>query len=1084
MNWKSFRLINNILGWVTFAVAAVTYLLTMGSSSALWDCPEFTLSAYNLEVGHPPGAPFYMLVYNVLTHLTSDPMLVARYANAVSGLLSAGTILLLFWTIVHMARRIVLPEYRPYSPNLTPNAQKLSPLQALLIWGSGLVGALAYTFSDTFWYSAVESEVYSFSSFFTALVFWLIFQWEDRSQSPYSHRWLLLIAYFMGLSIGVHLLNLLCLPAIALVMYFRQSKRVTLKGALLTLVVSALLILIMMFGIIQGTMRVGTALDIFAVNTLGWGVNSGFYIYLIALVGVLCWSARALASGKNRTHALVAFAAGVVLSGIPFMTGSWFVNLLILIALLAVIFGYKKLSLQLLKTVQMAVVVVLIGFSSYGVILVRALADTPMNQNNPSNAVALQKYLNRSQYGQTPLLSGPTFASPAVSVDYPSQEWTLQEVTDASGRTQLRYVANPLPQLKYAPGTTTLFPRMYSPQESHIQGYNSWIGRDPSDRSLPTFADNLRFFFAYQVNFMYWRYFGWNFIGRQNDLQGDGSMLKGNVVSGLDFLDKHFVGPQKNMPASTAQNKAHNVYFMIPLLLGLLGIFFQLSGKKPGVESFWVAFWLFFMTGIAIIFYLNQTPGQPRERDYAYAGSFYAFSIWIGLGVAGIYTLLQRIKLPNRPALAAALLLGLIAPTLMATQNWDDHDRSGRRLASDFGYNYLMSCTEPNAVLFCYGDNDTFPLWYVQSLEKVRPDIKICNLSYLQSDWYSTQMLQPSLKSDAVPHRAVTPHLLVNTPYVSLSPGDSMPLKEALDRIAQSPDKPLPARQLFLDVPQEALAQYTAPATQTMPSEEMQTDSATQAPPAVAPQAPGESVRMEIRLDGMSGLARDQYMVLDMIEAAGFKRPLYWVATMPTSTFSNLPAHLSQEGMAKRLTPYASADGATAFDVERTYNLVMNTFRYFNANDPDIYFDENIRRNIAYYYRFGLFSELAKHLIEAGDTARAKDVLAKCKEVISTKAVPYQLLDLYLADNYYLVGMNQEADEIVLTLARQAINSVHWWQGMSASMQERALLEGVIDDAMQQLYFAQDTALRNNSNVLEPLQQEISSLMLAFTAPR
>lgn len=1059
MEWKRFKLLNDLAGWLVFAISAVVYLLTIGPEASLWDCPEFILSAYHLEVGHPPGAPFYMLVYNLASQFASDPTHVAFMCNVMSALLSAATILLLFWTITHMVRRVLLPTFRPYDSQGVASNRSLSWTQGILILSSGIVGALAYTFSDTFWYSAVEAEVYAFSSFFTALVFWLIFMWEDRSDTEYSDRWIILIAYFLGLSIGVHLLNLLCIPAMALLFYFRKSKAPSIKGALLALLISAVLILMIMIGVVRGVMSLGTLFDVVAVNYLSLPVNSGFYLYLTLTAIALISSAYLLHKGVSYRLSVISFLISFVLVGIPILTKSFFVNLLIIAAVAIFLLSKKgRVNIKLLQTMQMCMVVIMIGFSSYGVILIRSVADTPMNQNAPNTAISLQKYLSRSQYGEIPHFSGITFASrpmPGV-VDDSHKEWVLVEPQNSAEKP--RYELNVIPRATYPASEKMLFTRMHSTDPAHIQGYNIWSNRDPRDMSMPTFGDNLRFLLSYQVNYMYWRYFGWNFIGRQNDLAGHGGIMNGNTITGFDFIDKVFVGPQDSLPDSLKNNKGHNVYYMLPLLLGLLGIAFQLLSSRKGVEAFWITFWLFFMTGLAIILYINQTPGQPRERDYAYAGSFYAFAIWIGFGVAGLWKLLCKLKLSEFPSVVAAGLIALIVPLQMASQNWDDHDRSGRRLASDFGYNYLESC-EPNSVLFCFGDNDTFPLWYAQSLEGIRQDIKVCNLSYLQSDWYTSQMMRASYKAAPAPNRHISAPFYKKHLFAAIHPGGTVDFHQAMDALGKQVDRPTPlltASTLRLPLDTTALkGRFDNLPVERLPY-------------------------MDLSLENMSYVTRDAYMVLDMIGAANFERPVYYVSSMPTNTFTNLSEYLNWTGMAKRLNPWKVGHIDRGIDVDRTYDLVMNKFRYFNANDPKIYFDENIRQNIAYYYRLRLFGELATLLIERGEVQKAKQVMEKCHKTISPKAVPYTYTDVYVANAYYQTGMKEQGDEILKTLAGEAIQMHDWVSALDPVLQKKTMDDMVVYQAIRTLIDCKDVADRAGSNVLEPYQQKIMLLMTTY----
>ena len=794
MNWKQFDRANNLLAWGAFLIATLTYLMTIGLSASLWDCAEFIACDYKLEIGHPPGAPFYMLVYNVVSHLGGGPQHAALLTNATSAVLSGFTILFLFWTITHMLRRVLTPSARLGLNEAQPTGEVMTLGQGIAILGAGLVGSLVYTFSDSFWFSAVEAEVYAFSSLFTAVVFWLIFKWDERCDNERSDRWLVLIAYLMGLSIGVHLLNLLCLPAMALVYYYRRTKEPTLKGAGIALVTSFALVELMMYGVVQGVPKLAGKWDMFFVNNLGLGYNQGLYIYLAVAALVLIWGAyetqRAYSAPKHlESHRLrIALIASLILIGLP-LIGNTLVGLLIAGGIVAFFYLYKGLTARMVHTLQMCLVAIMVGFSSYGVILVRAEADTPMNENSPADAFSLRYYLAREQYGSAPLLYGQTFAS---RIKYGSdgrpvmkeEEPTYGRINKERPSDPDRYVVRSLKEEPvYEESEMMLFPRVYD--RAHAQMYNSWMGRAEDDMSVPSFGENLSYFFNYQVNYMYWRYFLWNFAGRQNDLQGDGGLLRGGAMTGISFIDALFYGDSDSLPELMTDNKGHNVYYALPLLLGLIGLFFQIGAGRRGTESFWITFMLFFMTGIAIVLYLNQYPGQPRERDYAYVGSFYAFAIWIGFGVAAIATLATRLlskpadrkkttegeapALISTTAAGVVTLVALLVPLQMAGQNWDDHDRSGRTVASDMGRNYLESC-EPNGILFCYGDNDTFPLWYAQEVEGIRTDVRTVNLSYLSGDWYIDQMKKQAYEGKPVPLGLLPKSYYYYTNYALIDP--------------------------------------------------------------------------------------------------------------------------------------------------------------------------------------------------------------------------------------------------------------------------------------------------------------------------
>ena len=766
---KQYRTINNLVGWITFIIAATVYCLTIEPTASFWDCPEFITTGYKLEVGHPPGAPFFMLVANLFSQFASDVTTVAKMVNYMSALMSGACILFLFWSITHLVRKLVITDEN----NITKG-------QLITVMGSGLVGALVYTFSDTFWFSAVEGEVYAFSSLFTAVVFWLILKWEDVANQPHSDRWLILIAYLTGLSIGVHLLNLLCLPAIVLVYYYKKTPNATAKGSLLALLGSGVLVAAVLYGIVPGIVKVGGWFELLFVNGLGMSFNSGVVVYIILLAAALIWGVYESYTEKSRLRMAISFILTIALLGIPFY-GHGVSSILIGVVVIAILGIYLapqvqekikekwRISARTMNTALLCTMMIVIGYSSYALIVIRSTANTPMDQNSPEDIFTLGEYLGREQYGTRPLFYGPAFSS-KVALDVkdgycvPRQSQTgskyvRKEKTSPDEKDS--YIELP-GRIEYEYAQNMLFPRMYS--SAHSSLYKQWVdikGHDvPYDQcgemvmvNVPNQWENIKFFFSYQLNFMYWRYFMWNFAGRQNDIQSSGEIEHGNWITGIPFIDNLLVGNQELLPQDLKNNKGHNVFYCLPLLLGLIGLFWQAYHSQRGIQQFWVVFFLFFMTGIAIVLYLNQTPAQPRERDYAYAGSFYAFAIWVGMGVAGIIRMLRDYcKMKEVPAAALASVLCLLVPIQMAGQTWDDHDRSGRFVARDFGQNYLMTLQEEgNPIIFTNGDNDTFPLWYNQETEGFRTDARTCNLSYLQTDWYIDQMKRPAYDSPSLP---------------------------------------------------------------------------------------------------------------------------------------------------------------------------------------------------------------------------------------------------------------------------------------------------------------------------------------------
>ena len=1026
---KKYRLINNVLGWIVFAIASAVYLMTIEPTASFWDCGEFIASAYKLEVGHPPGAPFFMLTANLFTQLASDPSGVAKMVNCMSALFSGLTILFLFWTITHLARKVIVG-----------GGEAPSFGQTLTIMGSGLVGALAFTFSDTFWFSAVEGEVYAYSSLFTAVVFWLILKWEEVADQPHADRWIVLIAYLMGLSIGVHLLNLLCIPAMVLVYYYKKCANPTMKGTIAALLVSFVIIVLMMYGVVQGLVEVCGYFELFFVNVLGMPYNSGVLAYVLVVAGVLIWSIwETMRDEIHPTRMKVAFILSVVLIGVPFIGSGYVIAILLTAALALYLFRSKSLNIKMLNTVLVSLLVVVVGYSSYALTLIRATADTPMNQNAPSDIFTLRTYLAREQYGQTPLLYGQTYVSevqreneggncvPVTKQGEPTWSRVIKKDPKEKDR---YYISRYNQEYQYVDELNMLFPRMYSSDPRHIEAYKEWaqVKGEPvrynycgetKTAMKPTFGENLRFFFSYQVNFMYWRYFMWNFSGRQNDIQGNGEVLNGNWITGIPFIDTVLVGPQDNMPDDIANNKGHNVYYMLPLLLGILGLLFQAYSGDKGIQSFWVTFFLFFMTGLAIVLYLNQPPYQPRERDYAYAGSFYAFCIWIGFGVAALAKGLERFgKLNPVIAGSVATLLCLFVPIQMAGQNWDDHDRSGRYVCRDFGANYLESC-EPNAVLFTNGDNDTFPLWYAQEVEGIRTDVRVCNTSYLQTDWYIDQMKKQAYESAPLPITWTRDQYIQGTrdaAYIIPLTKDSIDLDTAL-KFVRSDDpkfKKIPGISQELDY---------------IPSDKLyyRVDSVAGAK-ALGDHTAGMVDKMMIDLTGKNALGKQELTILDMLQTNNFERPMYYAMTVNPDQFINLNGYFEQTGMAYGIVPkHAGMQPNT----EKMFDNVMNKFKWGGVDKPGIYIDENTMRMCKSYRQF-VFNKLAEALLKEGKNEKALQVLDKCMEVLPPENVPLDYTGLSTGECYYVLGQKEKAEQIFTAIADNAMRNINWFFRLNA----------------------------------------------------
>ena len=1109
---KQFRLVDNTLGWLTFLIAAFVYCSTIEPTASFWDCPEFITTGYKLEIGHPPGAPFFMLTANLFSHFASDATQVARMVNTMSALLSATCILFLFWTITHLTRRLLISNW-----------SELSMPKLIAIEASGLVGALIYTFSDTFWFSAVEGEVYAYSSAFTAVVFWLILKWEDQADEPHSDRWLILIMYMTGLSIGVHLLNLLCVPAIVLVYYYRRFPDANLKGSLIALAVSVVILAAVLYGVVPGIITVGGWFELFFVNTLGMPFNTGEIIYLILLVSCVIW---AVYETQTQKHSLtiqnLAFLLSVGMLGIPFYGWGWSAFLIgvVVLAVLWFLLKYTRekellITARMKNTMLLCMLMLMIGYSSYALIVIRSSANPPMDQNSPEDIFTLGDYLGREQYGQRPLFYGPAYTSqvaleqdgnyckPVMTKGKPVYQRKEKATTDEKDS---YFVVRTKDEYKYA--QNMLFPRMYD--AGHAAAYESWMGgvdgsQVPYDRcgeqmmvKVPSQLENLRFFLSYQCNFMYWRYFMWNFAGRQNDIQGNGELEHGNWITGFSFIDDARLGDQSMLPTELKENKGHNVFYCMPLILGLLGLFWQAwytrkrktvvngvekSVEEPiGIQQFWVVFFLFFMTGLAIVIYLNQTPMQPRERDYAYAGSFYAFAIWCGMGVAAIIDWLNR-KLKKENLVVAAVIgvACLLVPIQMASQTWDDHDRSGRYCCRDFGQNYLMTLQEEgNPIIFTNGDNDTFPLWYNQDTEGFRTDARVCNLSYLQTDWYIDQMRRQAYDSPSVPITWSRLEYCAGTnEYVQVDPSlkaeveklyrenpeeakqnfgeKPFELKNILERWVRSKNKDLhviPTDTVYVTIDKEAVRKSgMMMAADTIPDQ------------------------MVISLKGKNALYKQDLMMLEMIAQCNWTRPIYVATTVGSENYMNLGDNFVQEGLANRITPFTTnAPGAKNFDTEKTYNNVMNKFKFGGVDKAGIYLDETVMR-MCYTHR-RLLSLLAMNLVQEGKDKQAKAVLAKAEKALPSYNIPhdYQSGSLDLAKAYALTGQPKKAQQIIDNLWKKSTEYMLWYCSLSTerfamSQQECMVhmyilnqilnLESVVDEKQAKEKEAQFKAIGN-----------------------
>ncbi|MDZ7632980.1 MAG: DUF2723 domain-containing protein [Bacteroidales bacterium] len=991
---KKYRLWDNILGWTAFVVAAVTYLMTIEPTTSLWDCGEFIASAFKLEVGHPPGAPLFMILGNFFANFAGgDVTKVAMMVNAMSGLASALTILFLFWTITHLARRIFLKQESDYTAG-----------RIIAVLGAGLTGAMAYAFSDTFWFSAVEGEVYATSSLFTAAVFWAMLRWEDVADEPHADRWIILIAFLMGLSLGVHLLNLLAIPAIVCVWYFRKYE-FSWKGLAAALAVSLAILILIMYGIIPGIFTVTSKFELFFVNSLGMPLNSGMIIHLILLIAALLLSVWYSFTHNDGKWSFLLASLTFLLSGIWVLTGSVVPDLAILAAIVYCAWYLSTRKRGVLNTIMTAMLVIVIGYSSFAIIVIRSTANPPMNENNPSNPFALLYYLNREQYGQRPLFHGPYYNAPVT--DYVKGKPTYNPIDG-------KYVITNRETIReYDERFMTLLPRMWSDSPDHIRIYQEYTGTggkpvritdpqtgEPATVRVPTFGQNLKFMFQYQFGIMYFRYFMWNFSGRQNDIQSMGGPVNGNWITGIDFLDAPRVGSLKGMPDDMKNAPSRNAYFLLPLLLGLVGFLWHFNRD---LRNWWIVLLLFVMTGIAIVIYLNQYPNQPRERDYAYAASFYAFTIWIGLGVLALFELLRKAAAETPAAVIASVVTFAAVPALMGAENWDDHDRSGRYLARDVAFNYLNTC-KPQAIIFTGGDNDTFPLWYAQEVEGIRTDVRVCNLMLLNTDWYIDQMKMKAYTSEPLPISLPTKLYydgVNNQVAVYERVSEPASAKEVMKFISSGSDVSklsmygediyyIPTRTVRIPVD----------AAKVIANGTVRPEDADKIVPYI-----------DINLKG-SWIMKSQLMVLDIIAHNDWERPVYFVAGMHDDAMG-LEEYFQLEGIAYRLVPVKGVNRGWLdygrIDTDILYENLMNRFVWGGAADPDVYIDYYHTRTLTVIRSRFNYARLAGELVAEGDTARALAVLDRCLETFPVSKLGYDFYFAEIISAFFAAGDNESA---------------------------------------------------------------------------
>ncbi len=974
---NNFRRLNNLTGWVIFAIAAIVYLLTIEPTTSFWDCGEFIASSYKLEIGHAPGNPVFQIIARFFSMFTG-PDHAAMMINAMSALCSAFTILFLFWSITHLSRRLMERKGDAWSLGNT-----------IAILGAGAVGALVYTFSDSFWFSAEEAEVYAMSSLFTALVFWAILKWEEQADEPYANRWIVLIAFLMGLSVGVHLLNLLAIPAIVFVYYFKKYK-ISTKGIIGASLVSMLLIAVTLWGlIIVGTPNLLAYFDLFFVNTLGMPYNSGAVFCMLLIFAALAYG---------------------------------------------IYYTYKR-GKVLWNTVWLSTSVFYIGFSLFAVIIIRSAANTPTNENQPDNPFSLAYYLGREQYGSSPLVSGATFASAPIAGD-PVYGYTKKDGKYLKILTSMDY--------KYDPNVVAFFPRMHSIKEEHKAFYRQYVSKrakvDPyTNEKIPTFRDNLSYFFDMQLNWMYWRYFMWNFAGRQNDIQGaTPNAVCGNWESGIPFIDNARLGNQSDQPDYLANNKGKNHYYMLPLLLGIIGLFYQLKKDK---RNFTVVTLLFILTGVAIIIYLNSTPLEPRERDYAYVGSFYAFAMWIGLGVLCLYEWLKK-KLPGTVTACAVSAVCLIVPVQMGCENWDDHTRAHRYTAHDVAYNYLMSCDE-NAILFTNGDNDTFPLWYIQEVEGVRTDVRIVNISLLGTPWYIDQMKYQQYESAPVP-------FTLNRDYYETGINDFVPIDERITEAQNIKDvmnffadprakmrrqngellSYFPVRKFIVPVDKEKVLQNkkSSPAGNT-PNAALVEKIQALGNSIVSPKDSNKIVDqfiLEIPKNKTT-INKAEMMVLDLLANNNWERPIYFVS-MGGDVDLGLRDYLQYEGFVYKLVPVRTGAGSHQLEsgniqADKMYERLKNIYKWGNMDKQGVNIDYNNILTLAIILNVReMHARTANALLAEGKKEQAIEILDQAIALTPTYNFPYNLTAfpsganesamISLIDLYYRAEQTEKASKL------------------------------------------------------------------------
>lgn len=1004
-----YKKLNNIIGWIIWAIASVVYISTIESTASFWDCGEFIATAYNLEVGHPPGAPFFMLVGRFFTMFGSGE--VAGYSiNVLSAFSSSFTILFLFWSITRIVGK------------LARKTGEITQSKTIAILGAAVVGSLAYTFSDSFWFSAVEGEVYAMSSLFTALVFWAILKWEAVATESHSTRWIVFIAYLMGLSIGVHLLNLLAIPAMVFLYYFK-TRDLNFKNFAIAGGFSVLVLGVVQFGIIPGTVKVGAMFELFFVNKMGMGFHSGLLIFIFLLIALVT-------------------------------VGLYYT---------------QKKGKVVWNTIILCTTVILIGYSTYAVIMVRSAANPPMDENNPENAFSLLSYLNREQYGSAPFLTGQYFNTPLDARD-PYKQGPAIYFQDKEAGEYVHTNKGAKDKPNYDEKTSGFLPRMWSAQAHHIADYKAWSGYKGKNKrasngetiKIPTFGENMSFLINYQWGHLYWRYFMWNFAGRQSDIQNTkpNDITNGNWMSGIKPLDEFRLGNQDKLPDSMTSNPGHNKYYLLPFLLGLIGLVYQFY-KDP--KDWLVLGLLFFFTGMMINFYTNPPSPQPRERDYAYVGSFYVFAIWIAVGVYALYEMLSK-RMPQVMSAVAVSVACLIAvPTIMANQNWDDHNRNGVYTASDFAKNYLNSCA-PNAILFTNGDNDTFPLWYVQEVLRYRTDVRVVNLSLLNTDWYISQMRRKAWDADGIPQRLPEAKLRQGTnDYVPIYERPEVTGFRDVDEIIGFVADDTPKSKVGVG---QGRKQVDYIPTKNF---KITVDKAKVLANGTVPKDREDRVVDNVEWTiSKSYIMKNDLIILDILAANDWDRPVYFAITTGASSYLGLTDYFQLEGLAYRLVPYKtqSFDGQTGeVNTEIMYDNLMNKFKWGGMEEGDIYMNENNRR-MCMNFRNN-FSRLSGEFIRLGQKEKAVAVLDECIAMIPESNVPYNYFVLSIAENYYKLEEYKKGNAIIGSLVDRYENDLKFYLSLKGDDKK-----SVREEADRAKYILQQIIMMTNDRYKEAGMQE------------